>query len=79
MNAQQPEMNMNRAAIYVFRDEQCKQHGFAMFSRFFKTKDEADAYAYANEAGHKFFTVVDFEDSGNRDSDEESKRRGGAW
>ena len=68
---------MNRAAIYVFRDAQCKQHGFTMFSRHFKTKSEADAYA--KEAGHKFFTVVDFDDNGNRDSDEESKRRGGAW
>ena len=68
---------MNRAAIYVFRDAQCKQYGFTMLSRYFKTKDEADAYA--KEVGHKFFTVVDFDDSGNRDSDEESMRRGGQW
>jgi hypothetical protein len=77
MNAQQPERQMNRAAIYVFRDAQCKLHGFTMFSHHFKTKSEADAYAM--DAGHKFFKVVDFDDSGNKDSDEESKRRGGQW
>jgi hypothetical protein len=48
---------MNKAAVYVFRDAQCMEFGFTMMSRYFKTLQEANAYA----AGFKFARVVDFD------------------
>jgi hypothetical protein len=75
MGAQQPEDIMNKAAVYVFRDAQCMKFGFTMLSRYFKTMEEANKYAQ----GFSFAKVVDFVNTDNRDSDDESKRRGGAW
>lgn len=34
-----------RAAVYVFRDAECKALGFTMSSQLFKSRAEADTYA----------------------------------
>jgi len=47
---------MYKAAVYVFRDAQCKELGFTMMSRYFKSMDEAISYA----ARFPFTSVVEF-------------------
>ncbi len=47
---------MNKAAVYVFSDAQCMEFGFTMMFRYFKTLEEATAYA----AGFNFARVVEF-------------------
>lgn len=54
----QPGVIMYQSAIYVFSNALCMEYGFTMFSRYFKTRAEAEAYQ--SQAGHKFFRIVEF-------------------